>query len=90
MALRFARSAARHGIGRERVRHVVERCAAPIYSSEPGDEDLVLFMGPDAHGIPVEVGAIELADGDLLVIHAMRLRRKHLDEYRRVTRWDEA
>ena len=88
--MRFAKSAGRHGIGRERARYVVERCIDPVYSAEPGDEDLVIFLGPDANGVPLEIGAVELADGDLLAIHVMRLRRKHLDSYRRVTRWDEA
>jgi hypothetical protein len=39
--------------------------------------------------VPLEVLAIELAEGDLLVVHAMRLRRRYLDEYRMVMRWHE-
>jgi len=90
VALRFGSSAARHGISRERARYVVEHCPAPIYSAEPGHEDLVIFLGSDPRGIPLEVGAVEAADGSLVVIHAMRLRRKHLDDYERVMRWHEA
>jgi hypothetical protein len=89
VALRFARSAARHGIARDRIRHVIEHCRTPIYSSRPGDDDLVAFFGPDQDGVPLEVAAFELPNGDLLVIHAMRLRRKHLADYQRVVRWDE-
>lgn len=39
---------------------------------------------PDNRGVPLEVLAIELSDGDLLVIHAMRMRSKCLDDYERV------
>lgn len=47
-------------------------------------KDLVVFLGPDRHGVPLEVMAVELAGGDLLVIHAMKLRRTYLDAYREV------
>lgn len=42
------------------------------------------FLGPDEKGVPLEVMAIDLAEDDLLVIHAMKMRRKYLDDYRRV------
>jgi hypothetical protein len=84
MAIRFHTSASRHGVSHDRSRFVIEHCACPLYSDEPDEEDLVVFLGPDRRGIPLEVMAIELADGDLLVIHAMRLRRKYLDDYVRV------
>jgi hypothetical protein len=58
----------------------------------PVDDDetsLVIFLGPDARGVPLEVIGLELADGDLLVIHAMPLRRRFREEYERVMRWRE-
>ena len=84
MAIRFSRSAARHGIRQDRSRYVVEHCAWPLYSADPEREGLVLFLGPDARGVPLEVVGLELADGGLLVIHAMRLRKMHGDDYARV------
>ena len=33
---------------------------------------------------PLEVVGLELADGDLLVIHAMKLRRAYREDYVRV------
>jgi hypothetical protein len=84
MAIRFHSSASRHGISHDRSGYVIEHCACPLYSDEPDEEDLVVFLGPDQRGIPLEVIAIELADGDLLVIHAMKLRRKYLKDYVRV------
>lgn len=88
MAIRFSRSAARHGIRQNRSRYVVEHCACPLYSADPEREDLVLFLGPDPRGVPLEVVGLELADGGLLVIHAMRLREMHRDDYARVVQCD--
>lgn len=84
MAIRFSESAFRHGISRDRARHVVEHCACPLYPPNPDDEDLVVFLGPDAGGVPLEVIGVELAGGDLLVIHVMKLRRKYRDDYAKV------
>lgn len=89
MPLRFARSAARHGISRERMRHIVETCRFPLYSDDEDRAGLVLFLGSDTHGVPLEVAGIEIADDDLLIIHAMRLRTSNLDDYERVMRWHE-
>jgi hypothetical protein len=57
--------------------------------SEPDEEDIVIFLGPDEHGVPLEVMGVELADGDLLVIHAMPLRAKYREAFQRVMRWHE-
>jgi hypothetical protein len=48
-----------------------------------------MFLGPDARGVPLEVVGLELADGDLLVIHAMLLRERFREEYARVMRGQE-
>lgn len=89
MGIRFARSASRHGIAEDRVRHVIEQCSDPIYPplDESGADDRILFLGPDQHGVPLEVLAIELAGGELLVIHAMKLRRRYRRDYETVMAW---
>jgi hypothetical protein len=86
MPLEFRASASKHGISHERVRYVIETCACPLYPPDwdPGDEDLVVFLGPDNRGVPLEVAALELGNGDPLVIHAMRMRQKYAAEYARV------
>jgi hypothetical protein len=84
--VRFSRSAARHGIARDRSRYVVEHCPCPLYSADPDDVDLIVFLGPDVRGVPLEVIGVELSDGVLLVIHAMRLRASYLGEYAKVMR----
>jgi len=87
MAITFATSASKHRINSDRARYVIENCACPLYpppNADSGDEDLVVFLGPDDRGVPLEVVAVELANGDFLVIHAMRLRRKYAADYARV------
>lgn len=84
MAIRFAPSSTKHGITPERSRWVIDHCRCPLYSSGPEEADQVLFLGPDMNGVPLEVLAIELADGDLLVIHAMRMRQKYRDAFAEV------
>ncbi len=89
MAVRFRPTSLRHGISHERATYVIEHCPQPLYSDDLREEDLVVFLGPDASGVPLEVVAVELSDGDLLVIHAMRLRQKYRRAYRQVMRWRE-
>jgi hypothetical protein len=40
-----------------------------------------VFLGDDPQGNPLEVMAIELPNGGLLVIHAMSLRNKYRQRY---------
>lgn len=87
MAIRFAQSASRHRISPDRVRFVVEHCPCPLYPATGEQQDLVLFLGADANGVPLEVIGVELDGGNLLVIHAMRLRRGYRNDYVRVMRW---
>ena len=85
MVIRFARSAFRHGITRDRIRHVVENCRSPQYAEQPtAPGDWVLYLWHSLNGIPLEVGAIETGPDDLLVIHAMRLRRIYEADYLRM------
>ena len=69
----------------------MEHCPCPLYWPDPSqaEADLVLFLGPDEHGLPLEVVAVDLADGDLLVIHAMKMRAAYTDDYARVMRCRE-
>jgi hypothetical protein len=88
MHLEFARSAGRHGIADERARHVITDCQWPIYAHDDL-EDAVLFLGTDQFGVELEVVGVELADGSLRVIHAMRMRRKYRARYEELVRWYE-
>ena len=63
---------------------MVDRCGCPLYSSDPDDADLVMFLGPDERGVALEVIGVELEGDVILVIHAMRLRRSYRADYARV------
>lgn len=88
--MRWASSASKHGISRRSVRHVIAR-AGLIYvqraSPPERPSDQLVFLGPDEQGRPLEVMGVELNSGQLLVIHAMQLRVKYLDQYVEATRW---
>jgi hypothetical protein len=86
MVIVFRASASKHGIAHERSIHVVEHCVRPLYPGSGGD-DLVLFLGHDSSGVPLEVVAVERIDGGYVVIHAMRLRPKYAAEYAEEMRW---
>jgi hypothetical protein len=90
--IRWARSATRHRISRDRSRHVIQHCGLrfeqPAPSSAPASADpRLVYLGDDAGGVPLEVMAIELEDGDLLVIHAMPLRERYREQYEEAKRW---
>ena len=86
MSLRFAHSAYKHGISRERAAYVIDHCGLP-YEGLEDDGDAVLFFGDDWNAVPLEIGAIELEDGTFLVIHAMPLRRKYQNLYWEALTW---
>ncbi len=87
MAIVFRQSAGRHGISRERATFVVHGCPCPLYPEDDADAlDQVVFLGPDAGGVPLEVVGIELENGDLVIIHAMRLRWRYRRAYAEVMR----
>jgi hypothetical protein len=59
------------------------RVPAPLGQAD----DRLVYLGDDAQGVPLEVMAVEVAPGELLVIHAMPLRAKYVTEYREALRW---
>jgi hypothetical protein len=80
--IRWARSATRHRVSRQRSGYVVDNAETilrqPAPTDSPAGGDRLVFLGPDQDGELLEVMAVEIADG-LLVIHAMRIRTKYLD-----------
>lgn len=78
--IRWARSATKHRIGRERSAYVVRTATIILSQPAPGDSpaksDRLIFLGRDETGALLEVMAIE-TDRGLLVIHAMTMRAKY-------------
>lgn len=90
MKLRWARSATKHRVNKERSRHVVEHARVRFRVPAPdGVDDRLLFLGDDEDGVALEVMAVELESGDLFVIHAMPMRSKYEAQYEEAQRWPE-
>ncbi len=90
MRLHWAGSAAKHGITRGRTRYVLTRAGLVyIQRATPPDRplDQLVYLGDDRGGVALEVMAVELANGDLLVIHSMPLRSKYQAQYQEALRW---
>lgn len=74
--MEIRRSARRHGIDDDDIRHAVDH--ALVVDVESGDpEHRILFLGPNRAGNLLEVMALVFDDEQLVVIHAMRMRRKY-------------
>jgi hypothetical protein len=89
--IRWARSATKHRVSRLDGEYVIERCGLiyvqpPPAGPAPKVERLV-YLGDDPNGRPLEVVAVGLADGDVLVIHAMPLRARYRRQYLEAMKW---
>jgi hypothetical protein len=73
------RSALRHGISDQEIQHVAEHPLVVVDLDPHGDPPRLLVIGPDGAGNLLEVIVLDLADGRLLAIHAMRLRATFYD-----------
>ena len=74
-------SARRHGISEARILQAIAESAGVYATENPltGDDDLLLLLGHDQAGVPLEVVARELEDGSLVVFHAMVMRPAYRD-----------
>jgi hypothetical protein len=86
VALVFAESALKHGVTAGQIEFVVAHCGMVFDEPAPPDasvpDDRSIFLGDDEHGKALEVAAITLDTGDLLVLHAMKLRRAAINTQR--------
>ena len=90
--VRWTRSATKHRVSRARTLYVIERCGLrfeqPAPSGTPAEASArLVYLGDDADGIALEVMAVELEDGSLLVIHSMLLRERYRAQYEEAKRW---
>jgi len=87
--IRWARSATKHRVSKSQITYVIEhsRFAVRLPPSTGRTHDRFLFLGKDQDGRSLEVVALLLDEGDLLVIHAMPMRKKHRAFYLEVKRW---
>ncbi len=92
MDLKWARSATKHRISRERSRYVIEHCGLVFELDPPGSgpasvNPRLVYLGDDPDGTPLEVMAVELENESLLVIHAMPLRERYREHYEEAKEW---
>jgi hypothetical protein len=65
--------------------YVVRTCPMPL--DHPANNGQVMYLSPDQRGVPLEVTTFEGDNGQLVVIHAMRLRPSYRTAYEEVMRW---
>jgi hypothetical protein len=88
--IRFARSATKHSITHDQARYVIDHCGLPFTVPAPPEAaggERLLFLGDDAHDVPLEVIALEVGETDLLVIHAMKMRSQYQEPYEEALPW---
>lgn len=91
--IRFARSATKHRISRERSLHVIEQCGFQIIerrrSQNPscGPDKRAYFFGDDLEGVQLEVVGARTGEEEFTVIHAMNLRDTFLGLYEEAREW---
>jgi hypothetical protein len=71
------RSARRHGIGDQDIRHAADHPLVVVDLDAEADPPKLLVVGPDRAGNMIEVIILTLADDRLLAVHAMALREKY-------------
>jgi hypothetical protein len=90
-AIKWAPSAARHGISQQRARFVLEhRCLHLVEGGSAGEGDrepAVVFLGEDRKGVALELTAVELEDDRLLILTAMPLRDSYRRPYEEAIEW---
>lgn len=90
--VRWARSATKHRISRQRAAHVIEHCGLQLIDrarnrANDGVDLRVLFLGEDLEAVELEVVAVELDEHELLVVHAMRMRSRFRGLFEEARRW---
>lgn len=88
--LSWTAGARKHRVSRDQVRHVLDH--AGLFFAQPSappsrPDEALLFLGDDATGTALEVAGVELADGRLRIIHAMRMRSSYHDLYEEAKKW---
>lgn len=83
--VRLARSATRHRVSKDSIRHVIAnfrlRFEEPPPAGGRARANRIVYLGEDAQGQVLEVMAVETDNHEMLVIHAMPLRSKYKQKY---------
>jgi hypothetical protein len=74
--LRLHRSAFRHGIGEDAIRHARKWVVVMVDLDPESDPPKVLAIGPDRAGNLIEIIWLQIEGDEELVIHAMPMRSR--------------
>lgn len=72
--MEVTRSAFKHGVSRSAIEHALAHALTTIDLDPDADPPKVLVIGPDPSGNLLEIIWLDLADDEVVVIHAMALR----------------
>jgi hypothetical protein len=72
------RSASRHGLGDDDIRHAIEHPLVVVDLEPEADPPKLLLLGPDVAGNVLEVIILLLANDRSLAVHAMPVRKGYL------------
>jgi hypothetical protein len=71
-------AARKHGVSDDDIRHALSN--AVLDYPHQGDHEVTMAIGPARNGVTMlEVGYLMTQDGLLVVIHAMRARRRYVE-----------
>ncbi len=68
-------SARKHGYNDRDIRHALRN---QMFQYPPKDDGIQMIVGPSASGEFLEIGLVRNGDGALVVVHAMKARKKYL------------
>jgi hypothetical protein len=88
--VRILPTARKHGITNAQIRFAISHCGLAFLQPPPDDPmepDRVLVLGDDQAGVPIEILSIQDDSGDLVVIHAMKMRRSYRRSYLEALPW---
>lgn len=74
--VRVSKSALKHGIRKREIEHAVEQAIGIFNLDQTSEPRKVLLIGPGYGGNLLEIIGFTQPNGDLIVIHAMKMRKK--------------
>jgi hypothetical protein len=88
--IRILSTAYKHGITDGQIHFAISHCGLTFVQPPPRDltePDRVLILGDDQAGVPIEILAVQDDSGDLVVMHAMKMRRRYRRQYEEALPW---
>jgi hypothetical protein len=88
--IRILSSAHKHGITNAQIHFAISHCGLTFVQPPPddlGEPDRMLILGDDQARVPFEILGIQDDSGDLVVLHAMKMRRRYRRQSEEALPW---